>query len=109
MADQTDETTKGKPKSAYTGKDLPIGSPVRVSRLDTLTHLRAEHGRLYREARRREGKHPDATTALKLSQILNGMQRTLDVELLEKRLEIVEAQLKIAPNKPRLVYDADAS
>ena len=109
MADDPNDSTDSTPKSAYTGKDLMIGSPVRVSRLDTLVHLRAEHGRLYREARRREGKHPDATTALKLSQILNGMQKTVEIEQLQKEVDAIKTHLKMATPKPRLVYDADAS
>lgn len=109
MAADTDESTERTPRSSYTGKELPVGSPVRVSRLDSLVHIRAEHGRLYREARHREGKYPDATTALKLSQILNGMQKTVEIEQLQKEVDEIRTHLKMAPARIRKVYDADAA
>lgn len=65
---------------------------VRVSRLDTLAHLRAELGRLYREARRREGRDPDAQTALRLANILGAIRQSIEVEELERRIAELEAQ-----------------
>lgn len=109
MADSTPETLNRTPRSAYTGNELAVGAPVRVSRLDTLVHLRAELGRLYREARRREGKHPDATTALKLAQILSVMHKTVEIEQLQKEIDAIKEQMRMAPAKPRKVYDADAA
>src|SRR5690606_19432125 len=65
---------------------LPIGAPVRVGRLSDLTSLRAELGRLYREARRREGRFPDALTAQRLANVLASVRTLVELETIERRL-----------------------
>jgi hypothetical protein len=69
---------------------------MRVSRLDTLRHVRAEAGRLYREARRREGRNPDALTAQRLATILGAVQKSIEMQELSARIEAVEAKLATA-------------
>ena len=72
-------------------RPLAVGGAVRVSRLDTLRHVRREASRLYREARKRSGRYPDATTAYRLSQILAGVARAIELEDVVRRLEALEA------------------
>ena len=73
--------------------DLPlaIGAPVRVSRLDDLLHLRAEISRLYREARRREGRFPDALTAQRLANVLGAVRGAIEMEEVVRRLALLES------------------
>jgi hypothetical protein len=70
---------------------LPIGAEVRVARLNSLVAVRCELGRLYREARRRHGRYPDAQTAQRLSSILAAISTSIEVHDLEKRLAALEA------------------
>ena len=85
-------TENGKP-----GNDLPIGAAVRVSKLSTLTCVRAELGRLYREARRREGRYPDALTAQRLANVLGHVRTMIEVELIEQRLAVIEERMNARP------------
>lgn len=62
------------------GKNPNTDKPLRVGRIDTPVRIRAERGRLYREARRHEGRDPDALTALRLSQILAEHNATVVLE-----------------------------
>jgi hypothetical protein len=66
--------------------ELRVGAPVRVGRLQDLRTVRAELGRLYREARRREGRYPDALTAQRLANVLGSLRTAIELEDLEKRL-----------------------
>ena len=70
--------------------DLRVGAPVRVGRLSDLKTMRAEVGRLYREARRREGRYPDALTAQRLANVLGHVRTVMEIELLEQRLSALE-------------------
>jgi hypothetical protein len=58
--------------------------------LDTLRHVRAEQARLYREARKNEGRNPDALTALRLSMILGSLRQVIELEDLERRVTALE-------------------
>lgn len=78
--------------------DLPIGAKCRVARLNSLVAVRAEAGRLYRESRQRHGKHPDATTAFRLSRILSTVAASIELQDLEQRIQALEA---IAEEKRR--------
>lgn len=69
---------------------LRVGSAVRVARLADLKSIRAEVGRLYREARRREGRYPDALTAQRLANVLGHVRTVMEIELLEQRLSALE-------------------
>jgi len=69
---------------------LRIGAPVRVSRLHTVVAVRAEAGRLYREARAREGRYPDAQTALRLANILGTLRQAIETETLAERVQALE-------------------
>jgi hypothetical protein len=72
----------------------PQSNPLmRVSRLDTLRHVRAEAGRLYREARRREGRNPDALTAQRLATILGAVQKSIEIQDIAERLEALEQRV----------------
>lgn len=86
---------------------LDIGAEVRVSRLHSLISVRAEVGRLYREARKREGRFPDALTALRLSTILNTVTTAIEIAEHEKQIQELRVELerlKGAGNVPRLAY-----
>lgn len=72
---------------------LAVGSAVRVGRLEDLVSLRAEAGRLYREARRREGRYPDALTAQRLANVLGAVRGYIEVIELEQRLAAVERRI----------------
>jgi len=71
-------------------KQLAVGSPVRVGRLETLISLRAEAARLYREARRREGRYPDALTAQRLAAVLGSVRGYIELTELEARMTAME-------------------
>lgn len=71
-------------------KPLDVGGRVRVSRLDSIVTVRAELGRVYREARRREGRYPNAQTGLRLANILGAISKSIELEDLSRRLEILE-------------------
>jgi len=81
--------------------DLPlaVGAPVRVSRLDDLTHVRAELSRLYREARRREGRFPDALTAQRLANVLGAVRGAIEMEEVVWRLALLESTQRKATEK----------
>jgi hypothetical protein len=79
-------------------KSLKIGAPVRIPRLDKLSAVRREAGTLYSEARRREGRFPDAQTAQRLSNILREVRESIGLEDLaaqirEEVLQQVRAEL----------------
>jgi hypothetical protein len=73
-----------------TDNRLDVGGVVRVSRLDDLKRIRAESARLYREARRREGRFPDALTAQRLAQVLGTVRTMVELEAFERRIEALE-------------------
>jgi len=54
---------------------LGIGSPVHVGRLEDVKSIRAEVARLYRAARRRAGRYPDALTAQDLAELKRYLDR----------------------------------
>jgi len=64
---------------------------VRVGRLNSLKHARAELGRLYREARRREGRYPTAITAMRLANVLATLRESIVTDELAERLDALEA------------------
>lgn len=74
--------------------NLAIGSAVRVGRLQDLVSLRAEAARLYREARRREGRYPDALTAQRLASVLGSVRGYIELVELEQRLAAVERRME---------------
>jgi len=78
-------------------EEVRIGAPVRVSRLDDASHIRAELARLYREARRRHGRYPDAMTAQRLANVLAAVRQALEIEELARRLAALETRLKEKP------------
>jgi len=84
------KSADGAPGKQSDGNDLPVGGRVRVSRLDTLAHVRAELGRLYREARQRAGRYPDSLTAARLASILGQVRTAIEVEELEQRVAALE-------------------
>lgn len=65
-------------------------SPPRVSRLDSLAHIRAELGRVYRTARRNEGHRLDSKAGLRLAMMLAQIRTAVEVEELEARLTALE-------------------
>lgn len=69
---------------------------IRVGRLDSLAGIRAELGRVYREARRGELPTDHAT---RLASVLDMIRRVLEVEVLEKRLTLLEERVEspVAP------------
>jgi hypothetical protein len=69
---------------------MRIGATVRVSRLDDLRHVRAEIGRLYREARQREGRYPDALTAQRLANVLGAVRGAIELEAVVQRINQLE-------------------
>jgi hypothetical protein len=71
---------------------LAVGAPVRVGRLKSAVSVRAELGRLYREARRREGRFPDAQTAQRLANVLNAIRQAIESEDLEARVRSLETR-----------------
>lgn len=81
------------PENNVPGKELAVGAPVRVARLHDLVAVRAELGRLYREARRREGRFPDALTAQRLSNVLGALRTSLEVVEIRDRLDQLEASM----------------
>lgn len=52
--------------------------------------IRAEPGRLYREARRRHGRFPDALVAQRLANVLGGVRDLVALEDIERRLAELE-------------------
>lgn len=72
---------------------LAVGAAVRVGRLEELKSVRAEAGRLYREARRREGRFPDALTAQRLASVLGSVRESIETLELEQRIEALEQRL----------------
>jgi len=81
------------PESSRPARALGLVSPLRVARLDNLRRVRAELGRLYREARRREGRFPDALTAQRLSNVLGALRTAIEVDELHARVAELEARL----------------
>lgn len=74
------------------GDDQPlaVGGRVRVARLNDLKRVRGEISRLYREARRREGRYPDALTAQRLANVLGHVRSSIELESIEQRLKALE-------------------
>jgi hypothetical protein len=81
------------PENPRDDKALPVGASVRVARLDDLRRVRAEISRLYREARRREGRYPDAITAMRLANVLGHVRTAIEVDELRARLDALEHQV----------------
>jgi hypothetical protein len=84
------QNEQGSAESPKGNSTLAIGAEVRVSRLNTLKHVRAELARLYREARKREGRYPDALTATRLATILGAVGTSIEVAELERRIRELE-------------------
>jgi hypothetical protein len=76
---------------------LKVGGEVRVARLNSLVACRAELGRLYREARRRHGRFPDALTASRLANVLGAVQTVIELVELEKRIKALEERPASSP------------
>jgi hypothetical protein len=70
----------------------PPVSSIRIGRLDTLRGVRAELGRVYREARRGELATEQAT---RLASVLDMIRRALVEEVLEQRLTQLEERLDV--------------
>lgn len=62
------------------GKTLKIGAAVRVPKLDNLRAILREGGTLYSEARRREGRFPNAQTAQRLANILGQVRESISLD-----------------------------
>ncbi len=73
---------------------LAIGTAVRVARLSDLVSIRAELARLYREARRRHGRFPDALVAQRLANVLGGVRDLVELEGIEARLVALEKNME---------------
>lgn len=89
------ETTQSGAENPKDSKPLAVGASVRVSRLDTLKACRAELGKLYREARKRSGRYPDALTAKRLADVLAGVRNAIEMEDFEHRLQELEERLPL--------------
>lgn len=88
------ESTQFDPLDTAPGKgNPPVGSPVRVGRLASLVSVRAELSRLYREARRRHGRYPDALTAQRLASVLGDIRNAIELEEIRGRLDVLEKRL----------------
>ncbi len=83
-------------EKANTVKELAVGAPVRVSRLDNLKACRSELGKLYREARKRAGRYPLPLEAKRLADVLAGVRAAIEIEDFERRLKELEETL---PNR----------
>ncbi len=77
-------------EKANTVKELAVGAPVRVSRLDNLKACRSELGKLYREARKRAGRYPLPLEAKRLADVLAGVRAAIEMEEFEHRLQEIE-------------------
>jgi hypothetical protein len=93
--DDIDSEKAGEPKA------LDIGGLVRVARLNDLKRVRAEISRLYREARKREGRYPDALTAQRLANVLGHVRTSIEIEAIEQRLKALEEKASNSEGKPR--------
>ena len=91
------ESAQSEGENPCADEPLRIGAPVRVPRLDDASHIRAELARLYREARRRHGRYPDAMTAQRLANVLAAVRQALEIEELARRLAALETRLKEKP------------
>jgi hypothetical protein len=83
--------------------DKPDTPPtlVRIGRLDSLRKVRRELARLYRDLR---NERVTAKTAGTGAYILTAITKTLEVEILETRIEALEERAGIADrSKPRRV------
>ena len=69
---------------------LPVGAPVRVGRLETLTSIRAELARLYRETRRRVGRYPTPLEAQRMAAVLGDIRGLIELEQIAARLTALE-------------------
>jgi len=81
-------------EKANTVKELAIGAPVRVSRLDNLKACRSELGKLYRESRKRAGRYPLPLDAKRLAGVLGGVRQAIETEEFEHRLQEIEKQFQ---------------
>ncbi|BBA71736.1 hypothetical protein [Geobacter sulfurreducens] len=86
---QADKKTV-KPSSGGRSEASPPARPRKIV-LTKVSHVRAELGRLYGEARRRE---IDVTAASKLANLLGILHRVIASSDLEERLETIEQRLK---------------
>ena len=84
------ETARALNSSSGTG--LSVGGEVRVARLNSLVAVRGELGRLYREARKRHGRYPDALTATRLATILGAISTSIELQDLEQRILQLERE-----------------
>ena len=82
-------------KNAMDANALPgIGSPARVGhQVNSLAGTRRELAKLYRETRRREGRYPDALTAMRLANVLGALRDAIANDELRQRIEQIEARL----------------
>lgn len=90
--DETAEFVPCEPSKDAGSNGLVIGGVVRVGRLEDLKSIRAELARLYREARRREGRYPDALTATRLANVLGNVRALVELQAIEARLDALEAK-----------------
>lgn len=91
-------TLEAAPDNETSPSGPAVGSPVRVGRLESLISVRAELAKLYREARRRHGRYPDALTASRLAAILSDVRASIELEAVRERLDALEARIgKEAP------------
>ncbi len=91
------ETTEFDGDGANAGAEsapLRIGAPVRVGRLESLTSIRAELGRLYRETRRRVGKFPTPLEAQRMAAVLGDIRGLVELEAVAARLAALEQAVK---------------
>ena len=88
------QTTQCGMEKANTVKELAIGAPVRVSRLDDLKACRSELGKLYRESRKRAGRYPLPLDAKRLAGVLGGVRQAIETEEFEHRLQEIEKQFQ---------------
>jgi hypothetical protein len=91
---------QGEPETPKANNKLAIGAEVRVSRLNSLVHIRAELGRVYREVRRREGRFPDALTGSRLSAMLGDMIPFIELVEVQREIETIKAEITALKGQP---------
>jgi hypothetical protein len=76
---------------------LAIGGRVRVARLETLSSVRGELARLYRECRARAGRYPTPLEGQRLASILGDVRGLIELQEIQARLTALEQQAGVRP------------
>jgi hypothetical protein len=92
-----DEFMGGDASGGAGSAPLAVGARVRVGRLADLKSVRSEAGKLYREARARAGRYPDALTAMRLANILSTVRALVEIEQVAERVDALERAAGVRP------------